>query len=150
MPRRLAAWLAVSLALGACPAVMAQAVPAAAAAPAASGPLSPNLPLRRDSELAGGGSAYAAWIVALAVALGGVWLLRRSGGGVLGAPAWRLRPQAQRAPKLVGYLSLGPQASLRVVEWNGKELLIACSSQSVTVLDSRELSRPAEEEAGKP
>lgn len=139
-------------ALGWAPPAFAQvgsSAPHASAAASSPGEmrLSADLPLRRDSEPASAVSpGYGAWLLVLVLALGGLFALRRGGKG-----RWLagLRgTDAGGAPKVLAVKVLGAHASLQVVEWNGKEILLGCSSQAVTVLDSRpsttdRLSAPA-------
>lgn len=100
------------------------------------GTLPADLPLRRASDgfrLADHGG----WIFLLALAAGGVWVARSSTGRRWVLPL-RAPPATQDGrPSVVSVRALGPHASLQVVRWNGKELLLGCSTQCVTLLDSR-------------
>jgi flagellar biogenesis protein FliO len=44
---------------------------------------------------------------------------------------------ARAVPSRVASVPLTPQASVHVVQWNGQEFLLACTSQQVTVLSQR-------------
>lgn len=104
-----------------------------------------DLPLRRDSDADSVVPVgYGAWLVVLALALGGLFVVRQSRGG---KSAWglpRLRAaNACAGPKVIAVRVLGAQTSLQVVEWNGKEMLLGCSPQGVNLLDSRPVSAPA-------
>jgi len=141
------ALVALGLVAAGAPAAFAQAqAPAAASAPApaASSGLPADLPLRRDADLPGPAGNFGPWLVVLGVALGGLWLVRRARApGRAGWP-FAARSQAAELPTVLASRSLGPHGSLQVVAWNGKELLLGCSAQAITVLDSRPVgSQPA-------
>jgi len=97
-----------------------------------------SLPLRRDvaSESAPG---WKTPVVLLAIAgAGGAWALWRR----------KARPDGQtRSPERIVRLSsqaLTPQASVHAVQWNGEELLLACTAQQVTLLSRRAAGRSEE------
>lgn len=103
-----------------------------------------DLPVRRhsdeDSVVPVG---YGAWLVVLALALGGLFVVRQSRKG---KSAWLPRLRAANAgagPRVIAVRVLGAQTSLQVVQWNGKEMLLGCSPQGVNLLDSRPVSAPA-------
>jgi hypothetical protein len=137
----LGAWFAVALNAGAQVAPTASALASASAAQR----LPAELPVRRDADVNGAmPGAYAAWIGVLVVSVAGALLVRYGRAGKLpwarstaGAAGGELRVIAVRA--------LGPQTSLQVVEWNGKQLLLGCTSQSIAVLDvfADQQSKPA-------
>lgn len=75
-----------------------------------------------------------------AMAWGSLWLWKKVQMGQLGLP---MAGQRQgRALELRGVLPLGPGAKLAVVEFSGKEILIAISRNGITRLaDSGEIAR---------
>lgn len=97
--------------------------------------LAASLPLKRESEVAAPSGAYLAWIIVLAVALGGVWVARRAAGERFGFRL-RVRPNAN-VLRVVASRSLSAQASVQVVEWSGKQYLLGCAQGGVSVIDSR-------------
>lgn len=115
-----------------------------AASAAASSP--GGLPFKRDAdsdEIVP--PAYAAWLAVLGVAFLGVLLLRQRRSGNL---PWLERfgtSKTVRGPRVLSARAVGTGSSLQVVEWNGKEFLLGCSAQSITVIDSR----PAAGEANR-
>lgn len=120
----------------------------ALAEPVASGHLQPGagqsstslpaqLPLRRDPDTSAMGIAgYTIWLLAVLAVMAAVWAVRARGGKM---PSWRLRPGGEPALKLVHAQSLGTIGSLQLVHWNGRELLLGCTSHSIRLLDSRSI-----------
>jgi flagellar protein FliO/FliZ len=75
-----------------------------------------------------------------AMAWGSLWLWKKVQMGQLGIPMTGQRQG--RALELRGVLPLGPGAKLAVVEFSGKEILIAISRNGITRLaDSGEIAR---------
>lgn len=141
--RRLVSALACSIA---CSSAAAEALPGAPGASAALRPtpksaLPAELPLRRASE-GFGAAGYGGWMILLALAVGGLWLVRSGVGRRWMLPVRAHAGTQEGRPSVVAVRALGPHTSLQVVRWNGKDLLLGCSQQCVTVLDSR----PAGEE----
>lgn len=120
------------------PALLAQSPPPAAAASVNS--QFPQLPLRRDSPSDGSMGetlAWAAFVVAALAAAGFLLVQRKNRSGTNAGRNW-LRPGAKPwTPKLLGRTFLTQQCSLHVVEWNGEELLLGCTPQSVSLLTRR-------------
>ncbi|ROZ63200.1 flagellar biosynthetic protein FliO [Ramlibacter sp. WS9] len=127
---------ALTVWVGSAPDVGAQIAPPASSASAAS-PFS-QIPLRRDSAADGSAAASAGWAVLFVAVVAGVGLLlirRKAGAGVPGG--WLRPASGKQLPKALGRVPLTPQASLHVVEWQGEELLLGCTAQSVTVVARR-------------
>lgn len=130
--------------------------PSAVASSPSQSRLPGDLPLRRDEEPASAILAgYGAWLLVLVLAFGGLLALRQARGGKGRWLAGRRSPDAGTAPRVLAVKVLGAHASLQVVEWNGKEILLGCSPQAVTMLDSRpstrdRLSAPAAAERRQP
>jgi hypothetical protein len=105
---------------------------------AIAGPVSlpASMPLRRDSDTPVVGSG---WMSALALLVtggaGGAWWWRRKSRDDAGRPT---RARAMQVVTLASR-SLTAQASVHAIEWNGEELLLACTAQNVTVLSRRPL-----------
>jgi MYXO-CTERM domain-containing protein len=136
---RAAAVAAAIVFAAATPAVTAQmpvALGASAPARPASGSWTADLPLRRDSDAAGP-AAVLPWLVVVLVALGGLWLVRRRRAEGVTAWPFVVRSGLSDAPVVLSARSLGPHASLQVVRWNGKEMLLGCTGHAITVLESR-------------
>lgn len=138
---------ALAMALG-CSTVAAtgHSTPAQPAASAASvGVLPSNLPLRRDlavgSERTGWTPSFALIAFVGAAGAGMFWWkttrARRAFGGPRSDTTAVLRLSSQ---------ALTPHASVHAVRWNGEEYLVACTSQSVTLLSRRN----ADGAAGEP
>lgn len=144
--KHLRGWLAaLAVLVGSAPDVWAQIAPAASAA-SAPRPFS-QIPLRRDSADDGSAAASAGWAVLFVALVAGGGLLmirRRAGGGTSGS--WLRHPAGQQLPKALGRVPLTPQASLHVVEWQGEELLLGCTAQSVSVV----ARRPCDDVKAKP
>jgi hypothetical protein len=104
-----------------------------------------SLPLRRDEPAPGPGLGplrSAGLAVALAALFGGAILLRGR-GATSGRPAARLRWPAwlglqagatTRPMRVVQSQRLTPRASLHVVEWDGREWLVGCSEQGISLV----------------
>lgn len=125
--------------------VNAQTGAATGAAPAASS-LSRALPLRREEPTAPASlaPAVAGGVLLVAAAAAGLLLARRKG-------VQRMRPwlpvRTAAAPiTRVASQALTQQASVHAIQWNGEELLLACTPQHVTLLARRPLQRPEEPE----
>jgi membrane protein DedA with SNARE-associated domain len=97
--------------------------------------LPPELPLRRAGEAAADGGLWGPVVGLLGIAVGAAayvgwrrgWLPGRRGG-------------ARRIDRVLNRVSshaLTPQASVHVVQWNGEEYLVGCTSQQVTLLARR-------------
>lgn len=125
----------------------ASAAPAPAAsqpAPASKSGLPADLPLRRDAEPGvGSGAGAVIWLVLLAGAGAWAWIWSVRRRGV--APKWlgRLAPgSAPGALQVLASRPLAPHCSLHVVRWGGRELLVGCTPQAVTLLETRETAAP--------
>ncbi len=143
--------LAFFLCLGV-PVQQACAQATAAPSPAASSQAAPmmkpvlpaDLPLRRDAEPGlGTGAGYAVWLVLLAGAgaWAWIWSVRRRGA----APKWlgRLVPAGSPgALQLLASKPLAPHCSLHVVRWGEREMLVGCTPQAVTLLETRDAAAP--------
>jgi hypothetical protein len=110
---------------------------------AASVSIPPNIPVKRDSVDATTSDADARWWIALAFIAGlvawGVVVARRRGKLSSDKGTWTLRRGlsahvAQREIRRITSTRLTPRHSLHVIEWNGKQLLLGCTEQSVTLL----------------
>jgi hypothetical protein len=109
-----------------------------ASAPASARVQFPELPLRRDAAAGESAAASIAWAVLfLAVVAGAGFILVRKGGvaGLRPGAGWP-RAGASNAgrPVSLGRTALTQQASVHVIEWKGEELLLGCTSHSVTLL----------------
>jgi len=140
---------------------LAQAMPNTNTAPASLSPsveaasvqrpivLPADLPLRRDSdEPLMGTVGYLIWLLGAAAAITVLWAVRSRR---VNASGWlvKLRPAGhERALKLLATRALGPNSSLQVVQWNGKELLLGCTAQSISVLDAQPVSGTPPEKTG--
>lgn len=113
----------------------APALPAASLpAPSASTPGFPGIPLQRDQPSASNAqSALFALLFLLAIAGAGFFLVRHRGRVAAQSPG--------AAARIVSRTSLTNQATLHTVEWDGKELLLGVTANSVTVLAQRTLPR---------
>ncbi len=133
--RQALAALLVSLILG--PTAFAQTPPSTAASGQAQ---FSQLPLRRDTGLGESIAESAGWavlFVAVLAAAGFVMVRRRALPGLGPGSHW-LRPAAKTSvPKALWRTSLTQQASLHLVEWQGEELLLGCTPQSVSLLARR-------------
>lgn len=146
-PRRALAPLCLALSLQAAggpavaqapgPAASASASTSAAAASAIHLPAS--LPFRRESETTStAGPKLLGGVLVLAAALIGAqrWLRRRK--ATPAARPWSPWPGGRQSGDTIGLLSskqLGPGARLHVIEWQGRQYLLADSGGNVTVLD---------------
>ena len=85
----------------------------------------------------GGGPDISVWRIVLALllclALAGTaaWLLRRRMGG--GLPVFLRRPDQARL-RMVERIALGAQASVALIEIDGRELLVVSAPNAVTVV----------------
>lgn len=120
------------------PAAFAQSRPPATAASVQS--QFPQLPLRRDAPAGGSVAESLAWAALLVAALAAAGFLivqRKNWTNTKAGRSW-LRPAAKpRTPKPLGRTLLTQQCSLHVVEWNGEELLLGCTPQTVSLLTRR-------------
>ena len=135
---RLLAQLVFAASLGAALPLFAQ--PAATpngSAPrlAASTLLPPQLSLRRDQAGDAMPGAYVAWILVVLLGAGGILVVRRARQGKLAWTRWPIGPAGEL--RVVTVRALGSQSSLQVVDWNGKQYLLGCTPQAITVLDQR-------------
>ena len=92
------------------------------------------LPLRRDATAAEGHGWTTPLALLLLVGTGGAWagwrrLVQRRARSPESVPALRVVRVSSQA--------LTPQASLHAVQWNGEELLLACTAQQVSVIARR-------------
>ena len=141
-----AAWAALLVLVALAQPVHAQVEPPAVAASGQS--QFPQIPLRRDTAAGPSMGESVGWTVLVLVALAGAGLVLVRRRAVFGARAsgW-LRPEpARSSPKLLARTALTPQASLHVVEWQGEELLLGCTPQTMAVL-ARRPTEPSKESA---
>jgi len=133
----------VSAAAAAEPASPARASASAPAAPTSDADPMRALPLRRDSEADGLGTQAAvrsfALVLVLGIAAGGlVWNARRGGASGGAIAGWRraLAPTAGGGLRVAASARLSARVSVHVVQWNGREWLLACSDGGVTTLSA--------------
>lgn len=125
-------------------AVSAQAqTPSADESTGASVSIPPNIPVKRDSVDATANDADTRWWMALAFIAGlvawGVVVARRRGKLSSDKETWTpwrglSAHVAQREIRRIASTRLTPRHSLHVIEWNGKQLLLGCTEQSVNLL----------------
>lgn len=109
--------------------------------------LNESIPVRREPDAgesaAGGELAWMGALVLVVVLVVTVWgKLRRTRGGKTGTDRaqpvmhWltRLQGRSASAPSVLGSTRLTPTHTLHDVEWQGRRLLVGCSSQSIQVL----------------
>ncbi|MGC3998548.1 MAG: flagellar biosynthetic protein FliO [Anaeromyxobacter sp.] len=110
-----------------------------------------EIPLRRDPEgPVGAGRGTLGWLViagVLAVALAVVLRQRSRGsagkGGAAGLPmAWLGGGGRSDRLRVLRSARLTPRASVHVVSWEGKELLLGATDGSITVLGQRDGAEP--------
>lgn len=140
--------LATALLIGA-PSARSQESPSAA-----SGSLPPSIPVKRDNVAGGSDDADGRWWIAAVFIAGlagwGFVAVRRKSAGQAAAPAWLTRwtglPEAaaQREIRRIASTRLTPRHSLHVVEWNGRQLLLGCTDQSVQLLSEAPATPPSE------
>lgn len=119
-----------------------------------------EIPVRRGHEPGEAGGRPLGLLVAagILVVAGTVWarVRRRNSGpgtearaGTAGWTWWRWLRTARSSgdARLVQSFRLTPRASVHVVRWDGKELLLGCADQAVTVLGERTL--PSEGRGGR-
>lgn len=100
-----------------------------------------QLPLRRDGDDAGMGWTVLAFLAALgAIAFIVSARVRRNGLGGLGA-AGLLGNKVQRL-EVLERRSLNTASTVCLVRWDGEELLLGCTAQSVSVLSRRPAPAP--------
>lgn len=106
----------------------------------------PQIPLRRDAPAGDSVAETLGWAALLVIGAAGAALviLRRGVLPRIRAGAWLRSPAGNSGPKVLGRTALTQQASLHVVEWQGEELLLGCTAQSVSVLSRRALESPKE------
>lgn len=101
-----------------------------------------SLPLIRnaDDPVTGGGARWTALGVLAVFACAGTVLVRlrrgrRRSGKAVGAPVFGWAGMNSDKPaRVVQSMRLTGKASAHVVQWNGRQWLIACTDQAVTVL----------------
>ncbi|WP_325546936.1 flagellar biosynthetic protein FliO [Ramlibacter sp.] len=124
------------------PASSASGSPVSASSVAAAPGMPADLPLRRDDAFPSS-PGYGVWIALMLFAFAAFAFVRALKSGKL---PWRVPVAGDArspAPRVVAARQLTPQANLQVVQWNGKEFLLACTAHSVTVVDSRGIEGPA-------
>lgn len=109
-----------------------------------------SLPLIRetDAQHGSGEARWAALLVLVALAGAGTVFVRRSrtrrqGAGRGSGPFGWTAMSANKPARVVQSLRLTPKASAHVVQWQGREWLIACTDQALTVLGQEPASSPA-------
>ena len=120
----------------------ATAASGAIAQPAASRAQFSELPFKRDTPSGTAPMETFGWtILILSILAAAIFVAaRRRLAPALNASAtrWlRTAPPSGSLPKLIGRTSLAPHATLHTVEWNGEELLLGCTAQSVTLVARR-------------
>lgn len=112
----------------------------------------PQLPLQRASDASGASADILAWaaVMVLAALVAG-WIWAKRGGGTWRGAAlrWNVRRASRDAPTTVARTSLTPAASLHVVEWQGEELLLGCTAQSIAILARRPAASAEDHAAAK-
>ena len=124
------------------------------------------LPVRRDDSLAwqtGGVGVFGALAMVMLILALGVWWLRRggwaqvAGNDAAGGGGWRRLMAARAATPLrvIESARLTPRSSVHVVQWHGREWLLGCTEQGITVIGQQPApaaSSPvaARDEAGSP
>jgi hypothetical protein len=112
----------------------------------------PQLPLRRDAPPDGWMAQSLGWAAFLVVALAAAGFLivqRKNRTSINPGRSW-LWPSAKPCtPKLLGRTLLTQQCSLHVIEWNGEELLLGCTPQTVSLL-TRRPADPSRQVGGSP
>jgi hypothetical protein len=128
--------------------------------PPAQSALPATIPLRRDVDTWSGDGhgplQVVPMLVLLAVVIGGVaWRRMRTRHPDKPAPAssWRrwLTPAGlSDGLRIKQSLRLTPRASVHVLDWDGQELLVACTETAVTVLERRVSPGDAKDRAASP
>ena len=108
------------------------------------------LPLRRDSDSDAVPAqmlfrSFALVVLIGLLAVGVLWRARRRPRDAavgLAIGGWRriLSPASTSSLRLLSSVRLSPRASVHVVQWDGREWLLACSDERVTQLAERELA----------
>jgi hypothetical protein len=80
---------------------------------------------------------WTALLLAAAAAAGFVAFRRKTGGGNGAGSPWLRGAPKPGSPKLLGRTLLTQQASVHVIEWEGEELLLGCTSQTMSLLARR-------------
>lgn len=107
-----------------------------------------DLPLKRESsQVPARGRAVAPFVLAATMLVfGGAALLRRYSRAAKGQPAtdrslaaWlrRLTPSQEQSLRVLQSARLTARASVHVLKWDGREWLIGCTEQGVTVMGQR-------------
>lgn len=122
--------------------------------------LNESIPVRREPDaVASAAGSELTWMGALVLVVVLLFAvrgkLRRTGAGKkgadLGKPAahWltRLQGKSANAPSVLGSTRLTPTHTLHDVEWQGRRLLVGCSSQSIQVLSEVPSDGPPSERA---
>jgi hypothetical protein len=93
------------------------------------------VPLRRDGEVANDPTLWIPVVVMLVLCAvaGGYVVWHKGVGALLGGQADGRRTPRGSLARLTSQ-SLTPQASVHVLQWQGEELLVACTPQQVTLL----------------
>lgn len=137
--------LAIAVLLGAGPgagSAVAEAAPVAVQIPS-------DIPVRRDRDPRApgpAGTAPALLSVALAILAGGaLWGLRRARGGgrrTRGRGSWTrwLGQEDEGVLRLVQSRQLTARASVHVLRWGGREWLLGCGDQQVTLLGEQPMA----------
>ena len=108
-----------------------------------------QIPWRRDSSAGEPIVQSAGWAVLFVGVVAGVGfvLIRRRGRRETGA-GWMPFSIGANVPKAPWRMALTQQATLHLVEWQGDELLLGCTPQSVTLLARRAASSSPEADCG--
>lgn len=115
----------------------------------------PQIPLRRAVAEDSPATQSAAWAALFLLALGVVGFVIVRRGSVRGKRlgfGWQRPANGPVTLKPAARVALTPQVSVHVVEWHGEELLLGCTSQTVTLLARRVVRTAAtlDEEADDP
>ncbi len=118
-----------------------------------------TIPVRREPEaVPSSPSSELAWmgaVVLLIFIVAMVWSKLRGASANSNLTAkgghWlsRLQMRAAQAPQVRGSTRLTPTHSLHEVEWQGRRLLVGCSSHSIQVLSETALGAESGAEAGQ-
>jgi hypothetical protein len=116
-------------------------LPAAVESPSGPVRIPTEIPVRRDGEVRPPGPGSAPLLLTLVLLVltgGGVWALQRSRGrGGRPKPPWAPwfgRSEDAGGLRVVQSRQLTPRTSVHVLRWGGKEWLVGCGDQQVTVV----------------
>jgi|GEM_PF-5809990 len=111
------------------------------------------LPLRREADFSnadGVGSFQIIAVVLLLLLFVGVVVWRRRRAGLKLSGKWRQwinSPVDTGATHLMQSTQLTPSASVHVLRWDGREWLLGCSEQGISVIAERQQATPENSDA---